>query len=137
MAVPSSTAKAVRDVLIAQKFRPSAEPEGFDTATTAKLHKQFFLRGPVLADTVNASQQANEQWQMGIVFGWMPAGDADHFRFEMADAVSALHAAMVTDSTILSDAFNLQSHDPEFDEELGVWRATLVVEWWVYQSVSA
>jgi hypothetical protein len=138
MALPSTTAKAIRDVMIAQKFKPSQMAEDFDGYDPGKLHKQFFFRGPRLSATVDVGGESHQEWELDIQIAWAPMGqgDVDMRRWDLADAVATLHNAMATDSTVLSDEFEFQSSDPEWNEQTDVWEVLLQVRFLTYQAVT-
>jgi len=139
MAVPSTLAKVIRETWISQGFKPSTAIEGFDTTTTTRLHKQFFLTGPRAIETVEASREANVRWEMGVQFAWKPfdSGDADRFRFDLADAISDVHNALMLAAITASDHLSMVSTDPAFNEETKVWEVLVVHEFWTARSVAA
>lgn len=139
MANPSTTAKAIRDVLLAQKFKPSQKIEDFDGTDPGRMHKQFFFRGPRLTATLDVGQETHQEWELDIQVAWAPMGqgDVDMRRWDLADAVATLHTAMATDATILADEFEFQSSDPEWNPDTDVFEVLMQVRWLTYQAVSA
>lgn len=138
MATPSTTAKAVRDVLMAQKFKPSRDIEDFSGNDPGQMHKQFFFRGPRLTSTLDISGESHQEWELDIQIAWakMGQGDVDMRRWDLADAVATLHNAMVTDTTILSDEFEFQSSDPEWNDETDVFEVLVQVRFLTYQAAT-
>lgn len=139
MAVPSTLAKIIRDTWISQGFTPSTAVEGFDTDNSGRLHKQFFLTGPRAVETVEASREANVRWEMDVQFAWQPfkGGDADRFRFDLADAISDLHNAVMLAAITAGDHLSMASTDPAFNEDTKVWEVLVVHEFWTARSVAA
>ena len=136
MALPSTTAEAIREVLQAEGFSQSDTIEDFDANDSGALHKEFFLRGPRLVDAEDVSGESHQKWEMEIQFAFAPAtmGDVDQGRFDLADEVATLHQALATDTTIQNDEFAVLSSDPEWNPDADVWEVLLMVSWSTYQA---
>jgi len=139
MALPSTTAEAIRDVMLSLKYGQSTTIEDFDTEDPGRLHKQFFLKGPRLVGTLDVSQETHQEWEMDIQFAYAPVvqGDPDRRRFDLADAVATIHSTLATNATILSDEFEMSSSDPEWNPDTDVWEVMMQVRFLTYQAVSA
>lgn len=136
---PSSTATALRNVLISRGWKPSNDFGKFDTENATALHKQFFTRGPRLVESRDVSQQAHSLWELEFQGAWYPTtqGDPDRMAFDLADEVAAIHAAMSTNTTVLQDAFEFASSDPTYNEDTRVLEVLMRVQFWVSRSVAA
>ena len=138
MAQPSVVAEAIRDVLNAGNYTQSTALEDFDTMNQGDIDRQFFLTGPRLTDTADVSGEAHQVWEMDVQVAYQPimgAGDADNYRFDMADAIAALHVAWASDTTIQEDAFKVLTSDPAFNFDTDAWEVLFVLEWSATQGV--
>jgi hypothetical protein len=123
---------------MAQKYRPSQAIEGFDGNDPGRLHKQFFFRGPRLTGTADVSGESHQEWELDAQFAWakMGQGDVDMSRWDIADAVATLHAALASDATIQADEFELLSSEPEWNEDTDVFEVLVQHRFLTYQAVT-
>ena len=132
MANPSTTIKAIRDVLLSQKFIQSTAPEAFDSEG-GRLDRQFYMTGPVLVEEAAISNRIHQTWQLGVPKAFQPfdISDPERRRFDMADEVAALHEAWHEDTTINADAFRLVEESPVWFDEISAWVSVSLCEFMV------
>ena len=137
--VPSTSAEAIRDVLLQNNYTQSLMLEDWDSEEEWRAHKQFFLTGPSLTETEAVSQELHQTWEMGVHIAFAPITgpqDPDAFRFDVADAIATLQEAWHTNAVLRVDVFNLDSSEPEYNEDASRWEVHLSTVWITTRQIS-
>ena len=137
--VPSTSASAIRDVLLANNYHQSLELERWDSTEEWRTDHQFFLTGPSLVETEAVSQELHQTWGMGVHIAFAPITgpqDPDSFRFDVADAIATLQEAWHTNAVLKVDVFSLDSSDPEYNEDASRWEVHLSTVWITTRQIS-
>ena len=137
--LPSTSAEAIRDVLLSNGYHQSLLPEDWDSKEEWRADRQFYLTGPTLVETEAVSQELHQTWEMGVHISFAPVRgpqDPDAFRFDVADAIASLQEAWHTDTTLKADVFNLDSSEPEYNEDTSRWEVHLSTTWITTRQIS-
>ena len=137
--LPSTSGEAIRDVLLANNYTQSLLQEDWDSQEEWRAHKQFYLSGPTLVETLAVSGELHQTWEMGVHIGFAPITgpqDPDAFRFDVADAIATLQEAWHENTTLKKDVFNLESSEPEYNEDASRWEVHITTVWMTVRQIS-